>query len=207
MNWKQGMDLEAADDEQLADALKRGNRRAFDELVRRHQGRVYAVAYRVTGNRDDALDVAQEALLKAYRKIESWQPVSGFLPWLMRLTTNQAIDTLRWRKRRRTEPLESIDSDGHERSIEHAAPGGTGSAVREREIETRVQSALVVLSPSQRAVFVMRHYEGLQLAEIAVAMGCSVGSVKVHLFRALRKLQKELRDLRGTNDEEAGEKQ
>lgn len=201
------MDLEALDDEELAEALKRGNRRAFDELVRRHQGRVYAVAYRVTGNRDDALDVAQEALLKAYRKIESWQPVSGFLPWLLRLTTNQAIDMVRWRKRRRTEPLESIDADGRERSIEHAAPGGTRSAVREREIEARVQSALVVLSPSQRAVFVLRHYEGLPLAEIAVAMGCSVGSVKVHLFRALRKLQQELHDLRGLNDEEAGEKQ
>jgi RNA polymerase sigma-70 factor (ECF subfamily) len=199
------MDLEAADDEELAEALKGGDRRAFDELVRRHQGRVYAVAYRITCNRDDALDVAQEALLKAYRKIESWQPVSGFLPWLMRLTTNQAIDTVRWRKRRRTEPLESVDAEGRERPTEHVAPGGTGSAVRALEIDARVQSALVVLSPAQRAVFVMRHYEGLQLAEIAVAMGCSVGSVKVHLFRALRKLQTELRDLRDTNEVDTGE--
>lgn len=196
------MDLEAADDEQLAEALKRGERRAFDELVRRHQGRVYAVAYRITGNRDDALDVAQEALLKAYRKIESWQPVSGFLPWLLRLTTNQAIDTVRWRKRRRAEPLESVDADGHERQMEHAAPGGTGPAVRAQEIAARVQRALVVLSPAQRAVFVMRHYEGLPLADIAVVMGCSVGSVKVHLFRALRKLQHELRDLHEDTEEE-----
>ncbi len=63
------------------------------------------------------------------------------------------------------------------------------------EIDARVQKARDVLSPSQRAVFIMRHYEGLQLAEIAEALGCTVGSVKVHLFRALRKLQVELRDL------------
>lgn len=205
MNWMQGMDLEAANDETLAEALKRGERQAFDELVRRHQGRVYAVAYRITCNRDDALDVAQEAFIKAYRKIESWQPVSGFLPWLLRLTTNQAIDTIRWRKRRRTEPLESVDAEGQLRHMEHAAPGGTGRDVRAQEIAARVQDALGVLSPAQRAVFVMRHYEGLQLAEIAVAMGCSVGSVKVHLFRALRKLQQELRDLHMTKEEEADE--
>lgn len=191
--------MKALADEELAEALKRGDRLAFDELVRRHQGRVYAVAYRITCNRDDALEVAQEAFLKAYRKIESWQPVSGFLPWLLRLTTNQAIDVVRWRKRRRTEPLESIDTDGNERRVEHAAPGGTGAAVRAQEIESRVQRALVVLSPAQRTVFAMRHFEGLQLAEIAEVMGCSVGSVKVHLFRALRKLQQELRDLHGVD--------
>ncbi|MCC6155645.1 MAG: sigma-70 family RNA polymerase sigma factor [Candidatus Hydrogenedentes bacterium] len=201
MNWKQGMDLEAAGDEELAEALKRGERQAFDELVRRHQGRVYAVAYRITCNRDDALDVAQEALLKAYRKIESWQPVSGFLPWLLRLTTNQAIDMVRWRKRRHTEPLETIDAAGNERTVEYAAPGGTGRDVRAQEIAARVQRALVVLSPAQRAVFAMRHYEGLQLADIAKVMGCSVGSVKVHLFRALRKLQQELRDLKEAEPE------
>lgn len=194
------MDLAAADDEELADALKKGNRGAFDELVRRHQGRVYAVAYRITGNRDDALDVTQEAFLKAYRKIESWQPLSGFVPWLLRLTANQAIDVVRWRQRRRTEPLDSVDVDGVERPGDHAAPGGTGQTVRAQEIDARVRKSLEVLSPSQRAVFVMRHYEGLQLSEIATALGCSVGSVKVHLFRALKKLQQELADLHRSNE-------
>ncbi|MDZ4860319.1 MAG: sigma-70 family RNA polymerase sigma factor [Candidatus Hydrogenedentes bacterium] len=195
------MDLKAADDEQLAEALKQGEAKALDELVRRHQGRVYSVAYRITCNRDDALDVAQEVFLKAFRKIESWQPISGFLPWLLRLTANQSIDVVRWRKRRQTEPLDSIDSEGNERHREHASAAGTGSAVQAMEIEARVQAALVVLSPSQRSVFVLRHYEGLQLAEIADVMGCSVGSVKVHLFRALRKLQVELRDMYGADSE------
>jgi len=178
----------------LALALKAGDRLAFDELVRRHQGRVYAVAYRVTGNREDALDVAQEVLLKAYRKIHTWQPTSGFVPWLLRLTTNQSIDLLRWRKRRKHEPLDT--EAGHAEPADPSVALNTEDRVRALEIDARVHGALDVLSPAQRSVFVMRHYEGLQLAEIAEVLGCTVGSVKVHLFRALKKLQNELQDLR-----------
>jgi len=182
-------------DEELASELKNGNERAFDELVRRHQGRVYAVAYRFTSNREDALDVAQEALLKAYRKIGTWQPTGGFVPWLLRLTSNQAVDTLRRRKRQRHEQWDdTVPPAGV-----HAAAAGTSMEtehqVRAREIDTRVREAIGVLSPMQRIVFILRHYEGLQLADIAAEIGCTVGSVKVHLFRALKKLQRELGDL------------
>jgi len=187
------MDVTGLGEDELALALKAGNEYAFDEIVRRCQGRVYAVAYRLTSNREDALDVAQEAFLKVYRKIDAWKPRGGFVPWLLRLTTNQALDHLRRRKRR---PQESLDASPGE----PAAPGGTQATDTDRlvgalEIEERVQSALEVLSPSQRAVFVMRHYEGLQLSEIADVLGCTLGSVKVHLFRALKKLQVELEDL------------
>lgn len=193
MSTANDMDRTTQGDEDLALALKAGDRLAFDELVRRHQGRVFAVAYRVTGNRDDALDVAQEVFLKAYRKIHTWQPTSGFLPWLLRLTTNQSIDLLRWRNRRRHEPLEPETGFGDrpDRSVAH----NTEEQVRAKEIDDRVRFALAVLSPAQQTVFVLRHYEGLQLNEIAESMGCTVGSVKVHLFRALKKLQVELKDL------------
>ena len=189
------MDWQALADDELALAFRdEGRQEAFDELVRRHQGRVYAVAYRMTGNREDALDVAQDALVKAYQKIEKWQPHGGFVPWLMRLTTNQSIDALRRRKRQTTESLDA--DDGYRLSSledESAAPADRGA--RTHEIEDRVQAALSVLSESQRAIFVLRHYEGLKLSEIAETMGISVGSVKVHLFRALKKLQVELKDL------------
>jgi len=188
------MNLAARTDDELALALQSGDERAFDELVRRHQGRVYAVAYRVTGNREDALDAAQEAFVKAYRKVHGWRPTSGFVPWLMRLTVNQSIDTLRRNKRHKHAPLDETfmqnGEAGPEPRIEHA-----GREAGAAEIGERVTRAMRVLSPAQRAVFAMRHYEGMQLAEIAEAMGCTVGSVKVHLFRALRKLQVELKDL------------
>jgi len=179
-------------DTDLAIAWKRGDPRAFDELVRRFQGRVYAVAYRVTGNREDALDVAQEALIKAYQRINTWQPTGGFLPWLLRLTTNQAIDHLRRRKRQPQERLdETFVPDSEGASVEPAVESA-GQTVRAHEIDERVRGALHTLSPSQRTVFVLRHYEGQSLAEIAAQMGCTVGSVKVHLFRSLQKLRKEL---------------
>lgn len=189
------MDYQSLGDTELALALKAGDAAAFDELVRRHQGRVYAVAYRLMNNREDALDVAQESLVKAYRKIGTWEPTGGFVPWLLRLTSNQGIDHLRRRKRQRTVPLdEAFVPDTEGAAVEPMVPG-TERQVRANEIDARVREALAVLSPTQHTVFTLRHYEGLQLAEIAEQLGCTVGSVKVHLFRALKKLRGVLEDL------------
>jgi RNA polymerase sigma-70 factor (ECF subfamily) len=193
---KDDMDVAPPSDSELALALKGGDERAFEEIVRRHQGRVYAVAYRLTGNREDALDIAQESLIKAYSKIHAWQPKGGFLAWLLRLTTNQAIDTLRRRKRQRHDRLvDERHGEDSEYSVVVSTSADSGRQVWAHEIEERVRAALTVLSKTQRTVFVLRHYEGLQLSEIAGEIGCTVGSVKVHLFRALKKLQKQLGDL------------
>ena len=189
------MDRASLNDAELAQALKEGDEHAFNELVRRHQGRVYAVAYRLTANREDALDVSQEALLKAYRKIDAWQPTGGFVSWLLRLTTNQAIDLLRRRKRERHERLDESFTPGSDHAAVEPRTADTGRKVRAHEIDARIRGALVSLSKTQRIVFVLRHYEGMQLAEIATELGCTVGSVKVHLFRAMKKLQRELMDL------------
>jgi RNA polymerase sigma-70 factor (ECF subfamily) len=199
---KDVMDVTPLSDSELALALKGGDERAFEELVRRHQGRVYAVAYRLTGNREDALDIAQESFVKAYRKIDAWQPRGGFLAWLLRLTTNQAIDTLRRRKRQRHDRL-ADDRHGEEGDRYVVVSTGADSAreVWAHEIGERVRTALTVLSKTQRTVFVLRHYEGLQLSEIADEIGCTVGSVKVHLFRALKKLQRQLGDLHEVQSE------
>jgi RNA polymerase sigma-70 factor (ECF subfamily) len=188
------VDWTALSDQEVALALKGGEDHAFDELVRRHQGRVYAVAYRLTTNREDALDIAQEAFLKAYRKVNFWQPTGGFLPWLLRLTTNQAIDFLRRRKRERKEQWDETVALATERAPVEPASMDAERRIRAQEIDARVRAGLVVLSETQRTVFVLRHYEGFSLADIAAELGCTVGSVKVHLFRALRKLQKELSD-------------
>jgi RNA polymerase sigma-70 factor (ECF subfamily) len=197
------MDYAALGDNELALALKGGDQQAFDEIVRRHQGRVYAVAYRMMGNREDALDVSQEALLKAYQKIGSWQPTGGFLPWLLRLTSNQSIDHLRKKKRQRHERLDEAFIPDTEGAAVEPTTVQTEEEVRAREIDERVQGALHVLSPTQKTVFILRHYQGLQLSEIADELGCTVGSVKVHLFRSLKKLRGQLEDLYERHDEEA----
>lgn len=182
-------------DEELAIALQGGDEGAFEELIRRHQSRVHAVAYRLTFNREDAMDVAQEAFLKAHRKIHSWKPTGSFQAWLMRLTANQAIDHVRRNKRHGMRSAGGAVRTELDANTAAPAVAATDRKVGGIEIEERIQIALEKLSPSQRTVFVLRHYEGMKLAEIAPVLGCTVGSVKVHLFRALRKLRVELQDL------------
>ena len=194
MNSELPENIREASDEALALALQGGEERALDELVRRHQQRLYAVAYRMTLNREDALDITQDAFIKAYRKIGSWKPSGSFQAWLLRVTSNQAIDHIRRTRRY------GMRSAGDATRVEsHAELAASASAETDRvaggiEIEERIQVALSKLSPSQRTVFVLRHYEGMKLREIAPVLGCSLGSVKVHLFRAMRKLREELKD-------------
>lgn len=175
-------------DESLALALQQGDEDAYGVLVERFQGRVYSVAYRFTGSHEDALDVAQEALFRVHQKIQSWKPSGAFGGWVMRIATNTAIDESRRLQRRRKVIVQSdvsvMEAEATEATPEHSA--------RSKEIGEKVRETLNVLSRAQRQVFVLRHYEEMSLKEIAEALDCSVGSVKVHLFRALRKLREEL---------------
>ncbi len=180
-------------DASLVEQARAGDESAYAELVGRHQRRVYAVAYRVTGSHEDALDVAQEVFVKAHAKLGSWTPRAPFGAWLIRLAVNRAIDHRRQNRRRDARHSEQV-------ALSEAAPPRSNLAeagVRQGEIEARVRKAMEVLSPAQRTAFVLRHYEEMSMAEIAPVLGCSVGSVKVHLFRAVRRLRAELKDLEG----------
>lgn len=177
-------------DEDLARAVQQGDESAFGPLVERYQGRVYAIAYRYTGNREDALDIAQTALFRAYERIDAWKPTGPFGGWLMRLATNAAIDEAR----RLTRKRKVIVS---ENAIDGAEPVSLESPVvdaRRNEIDARVREALKELSKMQCQVFMLRHYDEMSLQEIADTLECSLGSVKVHLFRSLRKLRELLAD-------------
>lgn len=188
------------DDNALAIAARDGDRQAYEELVRRHQARAYAVALRLTGDRELAFDVAQDAFVKVFHSLEKWNPTGSFVAWLMRMVSNLAIDELRRQQRRRPDRLAAAirrrPKAGHWlRDGEEV----TAAAVYRHEIDERVQEAMAVLSPAQRKVFVLRHYEGMQMNEIAEALQTSEGSVKVHLFRAVRKLRPLLADLAEEN--------
>ena len=117
------------------------------------------------------------------------------MPWLLRLTASHAIDHLRRNKRRRTARVADYFPDGESGAPSEHHHGQPEAMARAAEIGDHVRRALDVLSDTQREVFVLRHYEGFQLADIAETLGCSVGSVKVHLFRAVRKLRRELEDI------------
>lgn len=177
-------------DEELASAVQQGDERAFGPLVERYQGRVFAIAYRYTGNREEARDITQVALYRAYEKINSWKATGPFGGWMMRLTVNAAIDEARKLNRKRRLVISEHEVEG----VEPVASDSPEQDMRRVEIDQRIRDALEVLSPTQCRVFMLRHYDEMSLQEIADVLECSLGSVKVHLFRAVRKLRDELQD-------------
>lgn len=174
----------------MALALQQGDEAVFGDLVTRFQGRVFSVAYRYTANREDALDVTQETLLRVYQKIHTWKPTGHFGAWVMRVATNTAIDHTRRVQRKRKVFVASGES-----LLDTQADKNTPEKIfQKHEISQAVHQALEALSIAQRKVFILRHYEQMPLKDIAKVLDCSVGSIKVHLYRALRKLRIELSD-------------
>jgi RNA polymerase sigma-70 factor, ECF subfamily len=171
----------------LVVAAKAGDAGAFRELVERHGGRVFQLAYRITGDEQDAEDAVQETFLRAYRQMRRFDGKSSFGTWLYRIAANCALDALRARSRESgTEnPVRELPSS--EPTPERAALSG--------EIRERMELALRELSPVERAAFVLRHFEGMGTEEIGRVLGCQPGAAKHSVFRAVRKLRKALEAL------------
>jgi RNA polymerase sigma-70 factor, ECF subfamily len=168
-----------------------GDSEAFRLLVERHSRSVYKVAYRVTGNPDDAEDVVQETFLKAYRQLDRFEERASFGTWVHRIAWNCSVDLLRSRPRREqaeeTETLEQLGST-------HATVTGSAAPSPERlmasvQVGDRVKEAMGRLSPLERAAFVMRHYEGRSIDEISRALEIRENAAKHSIFRAVRKMR------------------
>jgi RNA polymerase sigma-70 factor (ECF subfamily) len=181
---------EAGSDRDLMARLAGGDREALGPLMERHYRRLYRIALGYVRNPDDALDVVQEAFVKAYRNAARWDGSAGAGPWLSRIAVNLSID--RWRRNRRREATFSPLDDGDRApSLAGAAPDPTGNVLG-RERRERLQRALAVLPEKQRAVVVLRHYQDLSLEEIAETLGMRLGTVKSSLHRALARLRERL---------------
>ena len=167
------------EDGELIARFRAGDRSAFDRLVERYGGRVAGVARRTLGDREEALDVAQEVFVEAFRILPRWKEEGLFFSWLYRTALNLALHRLR--RRRKVAPLADV----------HAV---AGEAPGQGEISEAVRDALERLPPRQRDVFILRHEEGLPLAEIARRLGLATGTAKAHLHRALGALRDALRD-------------
>jgi RNA polymerase sigma-70 factor (ECF subfamily) len=185
------------EDELLVKQVLRGESGSFDTLVRRYQSRVYATAYRFVQNREDALDIAQEVFLKAFRSLHTWRPTGRFRSWLLRITVNMSIDHLRRRSRMpRFIGTEEIRQSGPEAVKAHVLLRKPSDKASDAELSSLIREAVDRLPEKQKVVFVLRHYEGLLLKEIAEIMNCTEGTVKTHLFRATGKLRDELQEVR-----------
>lgn len=178
------MPAELAD---LVTAARDGDRSAFDEIVKATYAEAYTLAYRMTGNDDDARDVVQEAFLRAYRGLARFRGDAQFTTWLYRITANCASTHLSRRSRHRHELLED------DAPLEDERPSSDPVLRTEQgELRERLQEALAELPPKLRAVIVLRDIYDLSHEAIAAELGISVSAAKVRLHRARRRLRSEL---------------
>jgi RNA polymerase sigma-70 factor (ECF subfamily) len=184
------------DDHELVEAVRRGDRDAFRTLFDRYHRRAYALAFGVLRHSEDALDVVQDAFIKAHKYLDKFEGNSSFYTWLYRIVMNLAIDHLR--KHRRVRPVELDEQhleEGDEALLPKILGANPGRALMDKEIRARIDQALAELSDNHRAVLIMRELEGLSYEEMAQAMGCSKGTIMSRLFHARKNMQKQLVDL------------
>jgi RNA polymerase sigma-70 factor (ECF subfamily) len=184
-------------DAELIREAQKGSRDAFDSLVRQYDQAVLRLALHLTGSEQDAQDIHQEAFLKAYRHIGSFRFECSFYTWIYRIVTNLCLDLLRRRKTRREDPAVMIDASGEERDLTINLSDDRAMSNPARELDRKIlgqkiQTALETLTPRERTVFELKHYQGLRLRTIGEMLNTTEETAKNTLFRATRKLRTQL---------------
>lgn len=180
---------------QLLRQAAAGDQGAFEDLIRRHDRRVFALALRLMGSSDDAHDVYQEVFMRVFTGLAGFRKESEFSTWVHRIAVNVCMTHLESRRRRR-----QVEQPPGDRTVEGPPsdrPETTTPETQLLDTETRerVREALLALPPQQRLVFTLRHYEGYRLREIAEMIGCREGTVKRYLFEATLRMRERLKDL------------
>jgi len=193
--------LQRTEDDDLIREAQRGDRASFDSLVRRYDQSVLRLALHMLGNEQDAQDVHQEAFLKAYRHLGNFRFECSFYTWLYRIVTNLCLDHLRRRKSRREDPATVLDSRGDEMDLMANISDTRSMANPARELDRKhmgecINQALNKLTPRERTVFELKHYQGLKLRTIGEMLSTTEETAKNTLFRATRKLRANLAELR-----------
>ncbi|MCE2395821.1 RNA polymerase sigma factor [Candidatus Poribacteria bacterium] len=187
------------EDEMLVAQFQAGRLDAFDDLMKRYKGQIYAYLLRSVKNYEDAEELTIEVFFKAYRALDTWKPQARFSTWLYKIAHNLSIDFHRAKSRRQTYSL-----DDEELSIDEPTAVDLWSnpewEIEEKDRHRVIREAIDQLSPKQKAVFMLNRYQGLQIKEITEVLGMAEGTVKIHLHRAVKKLQTLLLPLWETND-------
>jgi RNA polymerase sigma-70 factor (ECF subfamily) len=186
----------AADDVALIERYLAGDADAFDELMRAHEDRVFAICLRMLRDREAALDATQETFITVFRKADRFAGRSAFSTWLYRVAVNTCYDVARRTRRRSADPL----PEGHDPSDPSAEDGYASADVR-----PEIEEALEHLPAEYRAAVVLADLEGLALETVSDALGVPVGTVKSRVFRGRRLLAERLGNLAGGRDSQSGE--
>ena len=189
------------DDTMLIREAQRGNRAAFEELVRHYDQAVLRLALHLTGTEQDAQDVYQDAFLKAYKNIGSFRFECSFYTWIYRIVTNLCLDHLRKRNVRKEDAPVAKDASGGEYDLLDQVPDVRAGANPERDLMrrqlgARIAGALEKLTPRERMVFELKHYHGLKLRTVGEILQTTEETAKNTLFRATQKLRGALADMR-----------
>jgi RNA polymerase sigma-70 factor, ECF subfamily len=182
----------------LIERAQSGDSDAFRLLVEQHSRAIFRLAFRMTGNEQDAEDVVQEAFLRAYKRLSDYEARASFSTWLYRIASNYSLDLIRSR-RRHEEKRERGSSE--ERDILEVLPEsspGPDRIVYGSQVKDRVNAALDELSAQERTAFVLRHFEGLSIEEIGRSLGTGTNATKHSIFRAVQKLRRSLEPVVGT---------
>lgn len=193
------MSLRDLPDRDLVRRCQEGSADAFNELVLRHQDRVYTAVRRYCGDAEDAADVTQRAFINAYRKIDSFQGDAAFSTWIYRIAFNQAISLRRERKR----PAVSIYAKDDQTVVEPAETRDPGEGMERSETQDKVQQALEQLEEADRQIIILKDLQDHSYDEIAVILDVPKGTVRSRLHRARMELKEKLKPFVGTSGDRA----
>jgi RNA polymerase sigma-70 factor, ECF subfamily len=193
---------EGPSDRELVERVQQGRREAFDALIRRYQRQAVAVSYRLLGNSHDALEVTQDAFLKAYTSLATLQKPEAFGGWLMRIVSNLSLNYRRSRRTRSQLPLDDLLGPGDAAATETAGGSSDWMAqsgdpvhkLESQEMGKRLQEALNQLPEKQRLAIIMFTIEEMPQKQVAESLGCSVEAVKWHVFQGRKKLKELLKE-------------
>lgn len=196
-----GHSLGRIDDTLLVREAQRGNRAAFEELVRHYDQAVLRLAIHLTGSEHEAQDIYQEAFLKAYKSVGNFRFECSFYTWIYRIVTNLCLDHLRKRQVRKEDAPVATDPSGEQYNVLEQVPDGRAGSNPERdllsrELAGRIKRALDKLTPRERMVFELKHYHGLKLRTVGEVLNTTEETAKNTLFRATQKLRGALADMR-----------
>lgn len=181
--------MQMQDEQRTVRKAAQGDAQAFEQLMRAHEGRMYAVSLRMCGNREDALDCTQEAMLRIYRAMGNFKGQSSFATWVYRITMNTCLDELRRRKVRTSSSLDALLDAGWSPSDDEDTPERHSIASEQRRT---LEQAIAGLPEDMRAAIVLRDVQGFSYDEIATMLSANVGTIKSRISRGREKLREVL---------------
>ncbi len=185
-------------EETLIIQAQQGNVSAFESLIYRYDGKLTGIIYQIAGNTEDTQEIYQEAFLKVFKSIKKFRFKSEFYTWLFRIVINTCLTYKKQANRSRFESYSQNDSLNWKVAGTEQTPE---ELVLASELGQKIDAGIQELSPKERVVFVLRHYEGYRLREIAEILDYSEGTVKNYLFRATQKMKAYLHDYRHTGQD------